>query len=273
MSTDFSKNSIGLSGGIKITLSNSPLDIRTRIETIEEVSSIPLPFVGMIFYVIAEEKFYKVVSLKGKQVGPAIISDMLIDRFEELIPEQDEVDLSHLAVKEDMEAAHAEMREMTEQEIERAKAREDEIAAELKALIDRFEELKALVESQSPVEPDNQDPIYYGYMSSSEADVLNYADITISMVQKAAMMKSTKEVLSGKVNLGDGVIPEGQFLLVAVPSSLGKVVKKDDGLGGKVEFSEEVCGANGVIVDFDGVEYQLFGELTLTDFECFIYMV
>ena len=99
MATNFNDNVIVTSGAIKPTAVNTPADIRTRIETISEVESIPTPFVGMIFYVMDEERFYKVLSLRGKQVGNTFVEDMIIDRFEELIEEQD---LSHLATKEEI---------------------------------------------------------------------------------------------------------------------------------------------------------------------------
>ena len=109
MATDF-KNAIGVSGGVKPTTIDTPLDIRTRIETIADVESIPMPFVGMIFYVADEGEFYKVVSLKGKQITANIFKeDMVVDQFEKLIPENEGVDLSHLATKEEVQARFEEL--------------------------------------------------------------------------------------------------------------------------------------------------------------------
>ena len=85
MVTDFNKNSIVTNGGIKPATKNTPTDVRTRIETIGDVESIPLPYVGMIFYVIDEEEYYKVLSLKGKSVVGAEQPDMIVDRYEKLI--------------------------------------------------------------------------------------------------------------------------------------------------------------------------------------------
>jgi hypothetical protein len=84
MSTDFSKNVIIVGGGLRPSQANMPLDVRTRIESIDEVETIPVPFIGMIFYVINENKFYFVKSLKPKTVGGRPIQNMLIDEFEEL---------------------------------------------------------------------------------------------------------------------------------------------------------------------------------------------
>ena len=83
MATDFDKNAIVLSGGLKPSKKNTPGDIRTRIETIADVEAIPLPFVGMMFYVIDEDKFYVVKSLKSKMVGAIEMTEMIVDHFEE----------------------------------------------------------------------------------------------------------------------------------------------------------------------------------------------
>lgn len=85
MATNFDKNKVSISGGIIPATNNTPGDIRTRIETLSEVESIPLPFVGMIFYDIETEKHYKVTSLKGIQNGPIFQENALVDRYEELL--------------------------------------------------------------------------------------------------------------------------------------------------------------------------------------------
>ena len=81
---DFSKNALVISGGIQPSTKNTPGDIRTRIDTIKSVSQIPLPFIGMIFYVEDEEKFYVVKSLKSKKVGIIVSSDSVVDEYEPL---------------------------------------------------------------------------------------------------------------------------------------------------------------------------------------------
>ena len=84
MATDFDKNAIVMNGGIKPSTKDTPGDVRTRIESVSEVELIPLPFVGMIFFVKEEGQFYVVKSLKGKKVGPVSIADSVIDKFEPL---------------------------------------------------------------------------------------------------------------------------------------------------------------------------------------------
>ena len=95
MTTDF--NGIVSSGGFKASTKNTPIDIRTRIESLSEIELIPNPFVGMIFYVLDEEKFYVVKSLKAKSLGTMTIEDALIDEFELLI---NDVNLDGIATEE-----------------------------------------------------------------------------------------------------------------------------------------------------------------------------
>ena len=83
MATNFS-GGIVASDGFKISVKNRPMDIRTRIESVDEMVNIPNPFVGMIIYVSSEDKFYVVKTLKPKSVGAMVITDALIDKYEPL---------------------------------------------------------------------------------------------------------------------------------------------------------------------------------------------
>ena len=84
MATNFNK-SVVLNGGVQPSSKDTPGDIRTRIQTIADVETIPVPFIGMIFYVIDENKYYKVLSLKGKQIAGITMPNMLVDAYEELM--------------------------------------------------------------------------------------------------------------------------------------------------------------------------------------------
>ena len=85
MATDFVKDSLVLNGPVKLSKRDYPLDIRTRIETITDVPNIPLPFVGMIFYVKDENEYYRVVSLKSKLVAGKPQEDAQIKSYEKLV--------------------------------------------------------------------------------------------------------------------------------------------------------------------------------------------
>lgn len=83
MATNF--DGIIANDGFKISSKNTPMDIRTRLESISEVELVPNPFVGMIFYVMDEDKFYVVKKLKDRVIGTMVITDALIDEFEPFI--------------------------------------------------------------------------------------------------------------------------------------------------------------------------------------------
>lgn len=84
MATDFDKNIIITGGGLKPSTVDTPSDIRTRINTIEDMKNIPLPYVGMMVYVIDEDEFYKVKSLKAKAMGPIEVDNALVDEYEKI---------------------------------------------------------------------------------------------------------------------------------------------------------------------------------------------
>ena len=85
MATDFTTDVILLNGSLKPTKRNTPLDSRTVIETIDEVSKIPLPYVGMIFYVKGENQLYKVISLKSKLVAGKPQEDYMVNKYEKIV--------------------------------------------------------------------------------------------------------------------------------------------------------------------------------------------
>lgn len=84
MTTDFDKNVIITGGGLKPSTVDTPSDIRTRINTIAEMELIPLPYVGMMVYVVDEDEYYKVKSLKAKAMGPIEVDNALVDEYEKI---------------------------------------------------------------------------------------------------------------------------------------------------------------------------------------------
>ena len=63
-----------------------PLDARTRIDTITDIDQITFPFVGMIFYVVDEDAYYSVKTLKGEESRPGnpntFVPNYKIDTYE-----------------------------------------------------------------------------------------------------------------------------------------------------------------------------------------------
>ena len=105
MATDFSSDVILLNGALKPTKRNTPLDCRTVIENIKEVSRIPLPYVGMIFYVKDENQLYKVTTLKSKLIAGKPQEDYQVNKYEKII------DLSDYTTKEYVDNSIAEIQQ------------------------------------------------------------------------------------------------------------------------------------------------------------------
>lgn len=151
-----------------------------------------------------------------------------------------------------------------------------ELLTDSKNVIGAINELYRLIKGEPPVEDKNL--IYYGYIPYSVTGMLanGYEDITLDMIKhQDSHITTSSNKVEGKINVGDGIIPEECYIIVAVPRDKGIVVKKDDGFGGKVNFGvgDGVHSANGIDVVYEGVQYSLYGELTLVSGERFIYMV
>lgn len=76
-------NKIISSGGFVPSSTDTPIDLRIRVQSIDDIYDIELPYVGMIVYVIDEDKYYKIKTLKAKEVGITSIENALVDTFEE----------------------------------------------------------------------------------------------------------------------------------------------------------------------------------------------
>ena len=79
MTTDFTYNGYQIlsNGGFKPSGKNTPIDVRTRVNTFADIASIPVPYVGMLITVLQDETNggkmtdYKVKSLKANSLGSA----------------------------------------------------------------------------------------------------------------------------------------------------------------------------------------------------------
>lgn len=152
----------------------------------------------------------------------------------------------------------------------------NELLTDSKNVLGAINELYRLIKGEEPVKDEN--PIFYGYIPYSVTGKLEkgYEDITVDMLKhQDSHISTTENKIEGKINVGQGVIPEECYIIVAIPKSKDIVVKKDDGLGGKVNFGvgEGVHSANGLDVEYEGIQYSVYGELTLVSGERFIYMI
>ena len=90
MATDFGYNgkTINSNGGFKPSGKNTPIDVRTRVNTFADIASIPVPYIGMIITVLQDETNsnkmtdYKVLSLKANASGMA---KSVVDRVQRYV--------------------------------------------------------------------------------------------------------------------------------------------------------------------------------------------
>lgn len=77
-------STIQVGGQLQPGTVDTPLDARARVDTVAAIAEIPLPFVGMTFFVKETGKLYVVKSLKSRQIGPVVTENAAIDEYEEL---------------------------------------------------------------------------------------------------------------------------------------------------------------------------------------------
>ena len=122
---------------------------------------------------------------------------------------------------------------------------------------------------------ESRKPIYYGRLSISEVggSVVQYNSITDTMIKNGAnITKITSQTLD-RTSVGkQSETSKGDYIIVAVPNDEGYIVKKDNGLGGKIAFDKDVAGANSVILNIDENEYAIYGEILISPAEIFIYI-
>ena len=98
--------------------------------------------------------------------------------------------------------------------------------------------------------PADYAPFYIGAVTG----INGYAEITAEMVKGLEMCNSMTLCKELQVEEGDRVV-------VAVPYDKRMLVAyKDNGIGGMMQFSTSVLGANGLMLMIDDVPYRVFGE-------------
>ena len=104
--------------------------------------------------------------------------------------------------------------------------------------------------------------------------IIPYSSITEDMIKNCSQLVHGEVKTMGKTSLGlPSQTTEGDYCIVLVPKESGYTVTKDDGIGGKSEFSTEVAGANGdVELTVNNVVYKVYGEILLAQGQMFIYV-
>jgi hypothetical protein len=297
MATNF--DGIIANDGFKISSKNTPMDIRTRLESISEVELVPNPFVGMMFYVIDEDKFYVVKKLKDRVIGTMVITDALIDEFEPFIAQGEKGekgDQGEQGIQGEIgpQGPAGEKGEQGEQGIqgemgpagkdgkdgeqgpqgekgEKGDKGEDgsfdpEMIFDLlntnnKTVIGAINELLEMMKEKHPGLPEGA-LIRCGYIPLEVHNGLcsSYEEITVELMQdERNVMEELEPKSIGEISLGD--IPDFALIVVLVPEAAELRVTKNNGMGSRVEFDEtSVAGANGIPFVMDDIAYLLYGE-------------
>ena len=85
MATDFTTKLTSLPGGLAPESSDTPLDIRTRVETEADIMNIPKPYIGMVVYVKDTGKRFEILTLKDIKQGFKLIKNGAVDTYREII--------------------------------------------------------------------------------------------------------------------------------------------------------------------------------------------
>ena len=131
-----------------------------------------------------------------------------------------------------------------------------------KTVLGAINELLSMIKQKHPGAPEGS-KIYYGYIPYElHQGLINYNDINAEiLLNEACVLNVTEPKALGEVSLGD--IPEFALIVVVVPKAAELNVAKNNGIGSKVEFEEEVMGANGISMMIDEIEYLLYGEFAI----------
>lgn len=147
----------------------------------------------------------------------------------------------------------------------------DILQTEDKTVIGAINELFNLINKWMHPDCDLKAQMFYGVIDPTETGVItSYSDITVDMLKKQTGIKST--IPGERIALSMGYVNEGSYIVIAVPTMYDYNVTKDNGFGGKVAFDDDIVGANGIDVEFNDIDYRIYGEFVLVGGERFIYI-
>lgn len=116
---------------------------------------------------------------------------------------------------------------------------------------------------------DAPEPMYYGCIN--DGTTYKVSQITADMLTADTVTEADARVLTATVSQTMGGV-----LFVLIPADAGLTARKDDGVGNKVPFDEDIgatgTGANGIDLTFNGTAYKAYGEFSLIDADTIIYI-
>ena len=78
-------DNIGVAKSVTVDKINTPLDGRTRCDSVADFPSIEHPFIGMEIYTKSDGKYWIVKTLKSRLIGAITVENAQIDQYEERI--------------------------------------------------------------------------------------------------------------------------------------------------------------------------------------------
>ena len=113
------------------------------------------------------------------------------------------------------------------------------------------------------------EPMYYGCIN--DGTTYKVSQITADMLTADTVTEADARVLTATVSQTMGGV-----LFVLIPADAGLTARKDDGVGNKVPFDEDIgatgTGANGIDLTLNGTAYKAYGEFSLIDADTIIYI-
>lgn len=116
---------------------------------------------------------------------------------------------------------------------------------------------------------DAPEPMYYGCIN--DGTTYKVSQITADMLTADTVTEADARTLTATVSQTMGGV-----LFVLIPADAGLTARKDDGVGNKVPFDEDIgatgTGANGIDLTLNGTAYKAYGEFSLIDADTIIYI-
>lgn len=113
------------------------------------------------------------------------------------------------------------------------------------------------------------EPMYYGCIN--DGTTYKVSQITADMLTADTVTEADARALTATVSQTMGGV-----LFVLIPADAGLTARKDDGVGNKVPFDEDIgatgTGANGIDLTLNGTAYKAYGEFSLIDADTIIYI-
>lgn len=249
-------------GGLIPTALDTPLDVRTRIANPEDLANVEMPFVGMEIYCTGNQRKYRVLSVKNKEINGVMVANAAIDECVALADRPTAATCESLEKTGSIQYPYAGMCFYASGEADRGSymvtATEDIVDNGVIRTV--IADYVPLYLASAPAAPAGG-TFYYGYIADNQTD--RVAALTAGLLTGSTVQTANSALGRTGINA-----PAGSLLFVLIPASSTWKAFKDDGVGGKVSFEED----NGTSVTIDGVEYRGYGEYNLVDAVTYIYV-